>query len=236
MKILAGTSGYAFKEWKGPFYPADLSDKQMLGYYSGKFPTVEINNTFYHLPSEKVLRDWADQVPADFSFAIKASRRITHDRRLKPESVELVEYLLRTTAVLGERLSPILFQLPPNLKKDLDRLRAFLEKLPEGRRYAIEFRHPSWFQDDVRNVLREHDAAMVAIEQEDFSAPVEATASWGYLRLHKLDYDAAAISNWAKRISGGAWQEAYVYFKHDHVPEHLSGPLAVDAFVKACAS
>src|SRR5205085_9272343 len=143
MKILAGTSGFAFKEWKGPFYPEDLKDAGMLGFYSSKLPAVEINNSFYQLPKENVLLDWAAQVPEQFSFAIKASRRITLFARLKPESADVVEYLVRATAVLAERVGPILFQLPPNLKIDLDLLRAFLDRLPEGRRYAMVFPHQS---------------------------------------------------------------------------------------------
>jgi len=236
MKILAGTSGFAFKEWKGPFYPEDLKDAGMLGFYSSKFPAVEINNSFYQLPKEKVLLDWAAQVPEQFSFAIKASRRITHFARLKPESADVVEYLVRATAVLAERVGPILFQLPPNLKIDLDLLRAFLDRLPEGRRYAMEFRHQSWFEDAVLDALREHNVALVAIEQDDFSSPVHATATWGYLRLHRLNYDAAAIADWAKRINASSWKEAYVFFKHDLAPDVGSGPLAVESFIRACVA
>lgn len=236
MKLLAGTSGFAFKEWKGPFYPEKLKDAEMLGFYSSKFPAVEINNTFYQLPKEKTLLDWASKVPPDFKFAIKASQRITHFTRLKPESGEVVEYLMKATAVLGERRGPILFQLPPNMKRDLERLHGFLEGLPAGARYAMEFRHASWFGDDLTTMLREHDVAMVGIEQEDFSSPVVPTASWGYLRLHRFDYDAAMLSAWVKRIREQGWQEAYVFFKHDHIPDSAgSGPLAVEAFVKACA-
>lgn len=236
-KILAGTSGFAFKEWKGPFYPSDLRDDAMLGFYASKFATVEINNTFYRMPKESVLKSWADQVPESFTFAIKASQRITHFARLKPESIELVEYLVRATAVMGERVGPILFQLPPNMKKDLDRLRPFLEKLPEGRRYAVEFRHESWFDESVFDALREHRVALVGIDQDDFSAPVQATASWAYLRLHRLNYSAAALSDWATKVAAVGVREAYVFFKHDHVPESEgSGPLAVHAFVKSCAS
>ena len=236
MRILAGTSGYAFKEWKGPFYPEDLKDAGMLSYYAGKFPTVEINNTFYQLPKEKNLLDWAAKVPEDFTFAAKASRRITHFARLKPESIELVEYLVRTLSALGARLGPILFQLPPNLKADLDKLRAFLEKLPPGPRYAIEFRHESWFGDDVVAALRERDVALVTIDQDDFSSPVLATSSWGYLRLHRFDYSRDALADWARRIRAQNWTEAFVFFKHDHVPDSEgSGPLAVQAFMRATA-
>jgi uncharacterized protein YecE (DUF72 family) len=231
MKLLAGTSGYAFKEWKGPFYPADLADDGWLGFYASRFPTVEINNTFYRLPKEQVLRDWAAQVPEQFTFAIKASQRITHHARLKPECADAVDFLLRNTAVLGSRLGPILFQLPPNLKKDLGRLRGFLGLLPSDRRYTVEFRHESWFDDDVFDALREHDIALCVAEQSDFKCPVHATASWGYLRLHRLDYDAPALGEWAKCVSAQNWSETYIYFKHDE--GEGSGPPAVDAFAQA---
>jgi uncharacterized protein YecE (DUF72 family) len=233
VKLLAGTSGYAFKEWKGSFYPGDLKDDGMLGFYAGKFPTVEINNTFYRLPKEHVLLDWAAQVPEPFTFAIKASQRITHHARLKPECAGAVEFLLRTTSTLASRLGPILFQLPPNLKKDVDRLRVFVDTLPAERRYTIEFRHESWFDDEVFAVLRERDIPLCIVEQPEFSSPVVATASWGYLRLHRFDYEAATLAQWATRIAAQPWKEAYVFFKHD---EGIgSGPPAVDAFTRACS-
>ena len=228
MNVRAGTSGFAFKEWKGPFYPADLKDDAMLGYYASKFPTVEINNTFYRLPKEQVLIDWGSQVPESFTFAIKASQRITHFARIKPEAASAVEFLLKNTSSLGPRLGPILFQLPPNLKKDVDRLRAFLALLPGDRKYTVEFREPSWFDDDVYAVLRERDVPMCVIDQPDFASPIVSTASWGYVRLHRFDYDAAALSEWWKTIASQPWSEALVYFKHD---EGIgSGPPAVDAF------
>jgi uncharacterized protein YecE (DUF72 family) len=231
MKLHAGTSGFAFKEWKGSFYPNDLKDDSMLGFYASKFPTVEINNTFYRLPKEHVLQDWASQVSEPFTFSIKASQRITHFARLKPECASAVEFLIKNTASLGNRLGPILFQLPPNLKKDVDRLRAFLETLPRDRRYTIEFRHETWFDDEVFDVLRERDIPLCIIEQPDFASPRVATASWGYLRLHRFDYDDAGLASWAARIADHSWNEAYVYFKHD---EGIgSGPPAVDAFLRA---
>jgi uncharacterized protein YecE (DUF72 family) len=233
VRLLAGTSGYAFKEWKGAFYPPELSDDGWLGYYAGKFPTVEINNTFYRLPKQDVLRDWASQVPEPFTFAIKASMRITHHARLKPECADALDFLLRNTAVLGERLGPILFQLPPNMQKDLQRLQGFLGLLPPARRFTIEFRHESWFDEDVLNALREHDVALCVGEQEDFVCPVRATATWGYLRLHRLDYDEQSLDRWASCVGSQQWSEAYVYFKHD---EGIgSGPPAVEAFLDACA-
>ena len=233
MKVLAGTSGFAFKEWKGPFYPDDLPDKEMLSHYATRFATVEINNTFYRMPKESVLLDWAKKVPAGFTFAIKASQRITHHTRLKPESYLHLEYLVKTTSVLGDRLGPTLFQLPPNLRADVDRLRAFLPLLPRDRKFAMEFRHDSWFSPDVTTLLKEHGVALVVIEQDDFASPVESTATWGYLRLHKLDYEPSAITAWAKKVKSMPWKEVFVYFKHDHGMG--SGPPAADAFLKAFA-
>ena len=231
MKVHAGTSGFAFKEWKGSFYPADMKDDGMLGFYSSKFSTVEINNTFYRLPREDVLQSWAAQVPEPFTFAIKASQRITHWARLKPQCATAVEFLLKNTSLLAGRLGPILFQLPPNLEKETDLLRAFLDMLPRERRYTLEFRHESWFDEDVFSVLRERDVALCITEQADFAAPLVSTASWGYLRLHRFDYDPPMLADWAARIAGQSWNEAYVFFKHD---EGLgSGPPAVGAFLQA---
>ena len=230
MRLLAGTSGYAFKEWKGSFYPADLKDAGMLGYYATRFPTVEINNTFYRLPKENVLLDWASQVPDSFTFAIKASQRITHFARLKPESKELVGYLLQNTTVMGDKLGPVLFQLPPNMQKDVERLKTFLGFLPQGRRFTFEFRHSSWFDEDVVAALRDKDCAMTIIDQDDFVTPPIATASWGYVRLHRFDYNEMTLKQWAERVQEHGWSDVYVYFKHDEGVG--SGPPAVDAFVK----
>ena len=229
MKLRAGTSGFAFKEWKGPFYPEELKDDGMLGYYAGRYPTVEINNTFYRLPKEHVLQDWASQVPESFSFSIKASQRITHYARLKPDSASALEFLLRNTSTLGSRLGPILFQLPPNMQKNLDRLTGFLALLPRDRRFTIEFRHESWFDEDVFTALREHDIALCVSESEEFTGVNVATASWGYLRLHRQDYDDAMLGEWRSRVTAQAWTDAHVFFKHDYIDG--SGPLAVERFV-----
>jgi uncharacterized protein YecE (DUF72 family) len=229
MRVLVGTSGFAFKEWKGPFYPKDLKDDAMLEYYSGCYPTVEINNTFYRLPKEHVLQEWAARVPDTFSFAIKASQRITHFARLKPEAASALAFLLRNTSTLGTRLGPILFQLPPNLPKDLPRLQAFLALLPSDGRFTIEFRHESWFDDDVFTTLRAHDVALCVAEgEEGVPTPNVATASWGYLRLHRQDYDDAMLAEWRHRVAAAAWSDAYVFFKHDYIDG--AGPLAVDRF------
>jgi uncharacterized protein YecE (DUF72 family) len=228
VRLLVGSSGFAFKEWKGSLYPEDLKDDGFLAYYAARLPTVEINNTFYRLPKESVLREWASQAPDGFLFTLKASQRITHFARLKPEAADPLQYLLKNVEAMGEKLGVILFQLPPNLQKDLPRLEAFLELLSRGRRYAFEFRHPTWFGDDVVGVLRAHDVAMTVIEQEDFSSPMIPTANWGYLRLHRFDYDARMLEIWMKRILDEPWQDAFVFFKHDVHPG--SGPAAIEAF------
>jgi len=222
VRLLAGSSGFAYKPWKGPFYPADLPDAEMLAFYAARLPAVEINNTFYRLPKADVLAGWAEQTPPGFRFVLKASRRITHIQRLKGVA-ELVDYLFETAATLGERLGPLLFQLPPYMKKDSDRLRAFLELVPKERRVALEFRNASWFEDDVFDVLRAHDAALCVAEtgsdDDDESAsevvPLVATASWGYLRLRRDDYTDADLHAWAERIAAQPWSDAYVFFKHE---------------------
>jgi len=229
MLIHVGTSGWSYKEWKGSFYPADLPADDMLRYYATRLLTVEINNSFYRIPKEKVLLDWADQVPPGFRFVLKASRRITHINRLANEDGSL-EYFLRTVNVLGERLGPTLFQCPPSLRKDLTRLRDFLASVPRTWRAAMEFRHASWFTDEVYDALREHDIALVAVdedESEGAGAPLVPTAAWGYLRLRRTDYGEEALKGWLERIRSQPWREAYVFLKHDE--DKPTGP---DAAVK----
>ena len=226
MRILVGTSGWSYKEWKGSFYPADLPADDMLRYYGTRLPAVEINNSFYRIPKEKVLLEWADQVPADFRFVLKASRRITHINRLANEDGTL-EYFLRTINVLGERLGPTLFQCPPSLRKDMVRLRDFLALVPRTWRAALEFRHASWFTDEVYDALRGHDIALVAVDEDEgegAGAPLVPTASWGYLRLRRTDYTDDTLKAWIERIRGQPWQEAYAFLKHDE--EKGTGPEA----------
>ena len=234
MNVRVGTSGFAFKEWKGPFYPSDLKNDAMLGYYASRYPTVEINNTFYRLPKEHVLVDWASQVPDRFTFSIKASQRITHYARLKAGAADALGFLLRNTESLGDRLGPILFQLPPNLQKDLDRLRSFLALLPADRRFTIEFRHESWFDDEVYAELRARDVALCIAESEEFRGVNVATASWGYLRLHRQDYTDAMLADWQRALATHSFADAYVFFKHDYIDG--AGPLAVERFVKMVGS
>ena len=218
--ILTGMSGYAYKEWKPDFYPAKLPADGMLGYYATRFPIVEINNTFYRMPKDNVLQDWAGQVPEQFTFCLKASRRITHDNRL--QDVEgLLEFVLRGAGVLGSRRGPMLFQLPPNMKKDVARLAAFLALLPSGALTALECRHPSWFDEEVYQLLRGREVAMVVAEQEDWATPVASTAPWGYVRLHRSGYTDADLARWRDTIRGQGWNRAFVFFKHE---EEIAGP------------
>jgi uncharacterized protein YecE (DUF72 family) len=215
VNVLVGTSGFAFPEWKGNFYPEKIAARDMLRYYAERFPTVEINNTFYRLPKEKVLADWAAEVPENFQFVLKASQRITHFQRLK-DVADLVTYLLRTASTLGPKLGPILFQLPPNLKKDVPRLKDFFLTLPERRRVAFEFRHASWLDDETFDVLRAESAALcVADTGEEPVIPLVATTDWGYLRLRREDFSDSELSEWAKRIQAQPWQDAYVFMKHE---------------------
>lgn len=209
-----GTSGFAYPKWKGSFYPAKFPNKDMLGYYAGRFSAVEINNTFYTPPTAALLEGWAAQVPANFRFVLKASQDITHRKRLKKVG-DLVASFLETSAVLKKRLGPILFQLPPNFKKDVDRLGRLLELLPKGCKAAVEFRHLSWFDDEVYGVLRKRKAALCVAEADDLETPCVATAGWGYLRLRKEKYTGKALSAWAKRIAGQAWSECFTFFKHE---------------------
>jgi uncharacterized protein YecE (DUF72 family) len=223
VRVFVGTSGYAYKEWKGAFYPAKLPAAEMLRFYASRLPAVEINNTFYRMPSERVLLDWAAQVPEPFRFVLKASQRITHYARLKIEDDSL-EYFLRTANVLGDRLGPTLFQLPPNLKKDYPRLTDFLAKLPRTWRAAMEFRHDSWLADDVLDALRARDIALVAVDDDEGGTPLIPTASWGYLRLRRTGYDPAGLAAWAEGIQGQPWQEAYAFLKHDEEGTEANGP------------
>jgi uncharacterized protein YecE (DUF72 family) len=215
MELLAGTSGYSYKEWKGSFYPEKLPADGMLRYYAERFPTVEINNTFYRMPGEGMLSRWADEVPADFAFTLKAPRRITHDKRLKDTAAEVGE-LLRRAARLGSKLGPLLFQLPPSQRKDLAVLGDFLDGLPPGRQIAFEFRHPTWQDEEVYEALRSHDAMLCAADtDEGETPPLVATARFGYLRLRRAAYSDRDLKDWVKRIAAQPWERAYVYFKHE---------------------
>ena len=215
MTFHVGTSGHSYPEWKGSFYPAKLPAKQMLAFYATRFDTVEVNGTFYRAPTAAVVDGWATQVPETFRFAVKAPQEITHHRRLANVD-EAVASLLAVVQTLKKRLGPLLFQLPPNFKKDVPRLTAFLDLLKPRCQAAFEFRHASWFDDEVFALLRKHKAALcIADETDDLTVPFEATADWGYLRLRRTDYDDAALKLWADRMREQAWKDCFVYFKHE---------------------
>ncbi|HUF09780.1 MAG TPA: DUF72 domain-containing protein [Rhodothermales bacterium] len=214
MALYTGTSGFSYKEWKGVFYPEKLPDSEMLAYYSGQLPAVEINNTFYRLPRPDVLAGWAAQVPESFRFILKASRRITHFKKLK-DAADVTEYMFSVASGLGSRLGPILFQLPPNFPKDVERLTAFLELIPIGVRGAFEFRHDSWNDPDVHQALAHKNAAWCVADADDQPAVMVRTADWGYLRLRREGYTDAELESWAGWIGEQGWEDAFVFFKHE---------------------
>jgi len=216
-KVFAGASGYSFKEWQGSFYPEKIKPDAMLAWYAQRLPTVEINNTFYRMPNTAVLEKWAQATPAEFRFAIKASRRITHDARLQTDTAaDSVDFLYRNLATLAAKRGPVLFQLPPFMKKDLSRLREFLQVLPPDHQAAFEFRNASWFDDEVYALLREKHAALVLSEREDSAPPpLIETAAWGYVRLRLEDYSEDDLQRWAQRIAATRWNECFVYFMHE---------------------
>jgi uncharacterized protein YecE (DUF72 family) len=216
MQLLAGTSGYAYAEWKGSFYPEALPAREMLAFYADSLPAVEINNTFYRLPKKSVLAGWAVQVPDDFRFAIKASRRITHFKRLVDTESE-TGFLLESCAALGAKLGALLFQLPPDLPLDLGRLERFLALLPAGTPAAFELRHPSWQIAAVDQLLAARGCTRVTSdsEEDDGSAALACGMGWGYLRLRRSSYDRAALAGWTQRISAQGWERALVFFKHE---------------------
>ena len=216
-RLLAGASGYSFKEWKGHFYPEDVKPDAMLAFYSERLPTVEINNTFYRLPKTEMLENWARTAPEGFRFAIKASQRITHMSRIKVETAaEPLAYLYKNLAALGPKRGPVLFQLPPNLKKDLPRLQAFLALLPADHGASFEFRNDTWFADDVYDTLKAAGAALCLSEREDNAPPpLIETAAWGYVRLRLETYSDADLKAWARRLEATSWRDIYVYFMHE---------------------
>ena len=222
MPYWIGTSGYSYPEWKGSFYPEKLPAAKMLPYYAERFSTVEINATFYRLPTARLLAGWAAQTPDLFAFTLKAPRRITHDSRLQ-RCEEVLQVFLDAAETLGPKLGVLLFQLPPSLKKDAGVLRAFLDLLPQGRRAAFEFRHASWHDDEVFEALRSRNLALCVADSEKMSTPVVATADYGYFRLRDEGYQDADIAQWAKTIAGLAprWKDTFVYFKHE---EEGKGP------------
>ena len=213
-RIFLGTSGFSYAEWRGIFYPADVPSKKFLSYYAQHFKTTEINNTFYRLPTLKLTEGWYAEVPEDFSFTLKLSQKITHIKRLKNADEEM-EVFLNAASGLKEKLGPILVQLPPNLKKNAEVLSDFLGKYATKGRLAFEFRHDSWFDDEVYDLLRKHNSALGVVEKEDGTEPVrEVTGPFVYMRLRKGDYSAAELGEWASWIRKQT-ADVYCYLKHD---------------------
>jgi uncharacterized protein YecE (DUF72 family) len=216
MNVWIGTSGYNYPEWKGSFYPETLPAAKMLPYYAERFPTVEINYTFYRAPNEKILSGWSAATPERFKLTLKAPKRITHDRRLK-DCADSVRQFLETAAVLGPKLGALLFQLPPNLKKDLELFDAFLDTFPPKVCAAFEFRHASWFDAGVFDRLRARGLALCVADSEKLSAPVEITAPYAYFRLRDEGYTPEDIERWAGVVRSleGRCEDVFVYFKHE---------------------
>lgn len=215
MQLLVGTSGFSYPEWRGSFYPQGLADADMLRSYAERLRTVEINNTFYRMPQPALLEGWKGKVSSGFRFALKAPRSITHIARLK-DAADATAHFLKVADTLGGELGPILFQLPPFLRKDAGVLRDFLAGLPSGVQAAFEFRHSSWFDDEITTLLSDHQAALVAGDPDEGEPlPLVATAAFGYLRLRAASYDVAGLAAWQARIAAQPWQTAYVYLKHE---------------------
>jgi len=220
-KIYVGTSGYGYKEWKGIFYPDKISPKEMLRFYSGRLGTVEINNTFYHMPTENLLTSWAEQVPDDFVFAIKAPQVITHLKRLRNVGEE-IDYLFRTLPILGRKLGPVLFQFPGSFHADYTALEAFLALIPGKMTCAFEFRSPSWLDAKILDLLRKKGCSLCTADTDEKpSDEIINTAPWGYLRLRRSDYTDDYLSRWRERILSQKWDKAFVFFKHE---DEAAGP------------
>jgi uncharacterized protein YecE (DUF72 family) len=231
-RVFVGTSGYNYPEWRGSFYPEKFATNKMLAYYAERFPTVEINYTFYRMPTEKLLAGWASGTPDRFTFTLKAPRRITHDAKLQ-RCEDLLQAFCRTARTLGPKLGILLFQLPPNFKKEIGVLRAFVDLLPEGTRAAFEFRHASWLDTETFDALRARNVALCIADSEKMHTPPEATADYAYFRLRDEGYQQADIEAWARTIKNLPPEDAFVYFKHE---EQGLGPEFAQRLITALAA
>ncbi len=229
MKIYAGTSGFGHAEWKGKFYPEKIRPGDMLRFYAERLGTVEINNTFYHMPSEKMLLSWAAQVRSDFIFAIKAPQVITHIKQLK-HVFEEIERLFKSLSVLEGKQGPVLFQFPKSFRADAALLREFLSLLPRDSRPAFEFRSPTWHTEQVLGLLADKACSLcIADTDEQAVEQIISTADWGYLRLRRSDYNDADLAIWAERILSQQWERAFVFFKHE---DDAKGPELAMRFMR----
>jgi uncharacterized protein YecE (DUF72 family) len=234
MRLRVGTSGYNFPEWKGPFYPEKLPAAKMLGFYAERLETVEINYTFYRMPNAKTISGWSDATPPGFTFVLKISQKITHFKRLQEIESEL-RYFCDTALGLGPKLGPLLFQLPPNFKKDAERLDQTLRLVPPEIRCAWEFRHPSWFDEEVYQILRARNAALCVADTEAGTTPQVATANFGYLRLRDEGYGGEDLKRWVTTVKelGAGWNDAFLFFKHEEAGQ---GPAFAKEFAALFAS
>ena len=226
--LYVGTSGYSYKEWKGSFYPETIPSKDMLAYYATHFQAVELNNTFYRLPQPSMVEGWKAQVPDNFRFTMKAPQSVTHFRRLK-DSGWVTRSMLETVSVLEDRLGAVLFRLPEDMEKDLGRLETFLKELPAGPRVAFEFRHPSWFEEEVLALLRSQNRALCVSDRDEMPLNhIDKTADWGYVRLRRVKYSKSDLIRWADRVRAQDWNDSFVFFKHD---DEGTGPKLATKFV-----
>ena len=228
MTLYVGTSGYSYKEWKGSFYPEKISPKEMLNYYASRLHTVELNNTFYRLPQRSMIENWKSQVPEDFRFSVKASKLITHFKRLKDAGRE-TRLMLETISAFEDRLGAVIFRLPEDMKKDLKRLEAFLKLLPGDTPSVFDFRHPTWFDEEVLALLRSQDRVFCVSDIEELpESYTYKTADWGYVRLRRVQYSKSDLVEWRKRIRAQQWKDTYVFFKHE---DEGTGPKLASRFI-----
>src|SRR6266571_6302689 len=234
MKSWIGTSGFQYTAWKGTFYPETLPASKMLPFYAERFSTTEINYTFRRIPSGKTIEDWFNVTPAHFKFSLKAPQKVTHFAKLR-DCADTLRYFYQVILDLEDKLGPVLFQLPPAFKKDAPLLASFLNDIPSRSRAAFEFRHTSWFDDEVFALLKNKNMALCIADSEKLSTSVVVTADYGYLRLRREDYQAVDITRWAKEISakGNIWSDAFVYFKHE---ESGTGPKLATEMLKLLLS
>lgn len=214
MRLWIGTSGYSYAEWKGAFYPADLPAKKMFGFYSERFATVEINATFYRMPTDKLIAGWVEAAPEGFRYTLKAPKMFTYSKKLL-DVAQPLDFFLGRAKKLGEKRAALLFHLPPHLKKDVPALRDFVAQVPREMRAAFEFRSPTWHDDEVYSTLADAGAALCISDSEKLTTPLVATTTWGYLRLRDEGYEREDVARWHEQIRAQKWEEAFVYFKHE---------------------
>ena len=213
--LYVGTSGYSYKEWKGSFYPATISAKEMLPYYAARLGAVELNSTFYRLPQRSMVESWKAQVPEDFRFSVKASQRITHLKRLKDAGAE-TQFMLGTVAALGDRLGAVIFRFPEDMEKDIKRLELFLKDLPAKTPAVFDFRHETWFDDEVRALLRSQNRVLCVSDTDELpNQQIDKTADWGYVRLRRTKYTKSDLAKWVTRVRAQNWTRTFVFFRHE---------------------